>query len=358
MILRGGRRLAVPFLLYAAPCPLRIASLHFVRYAKAAAGHVYTVPFIERHMQMLRFFVHPSPYAVRFAGILGLLVLPHLSHASSTGLQADWCKRLVPRLSEVSLGACESAQLAPSGSYSLQQFPILVRHIPAHKKDGTTQAVRVLMLGGIHGDELTAASIVFKWMEFLHRPLARSFEWKIAPVLNPDGLLAASPKRVNANGVDLNRNFPTPGWEHEAPHYWASKTRRDPRRFPGKLPLSEPESRWLHEEIERYRPHVIISVHAPFGVLDFDGPAHPPRRFGHLHLNQVGVYPGSLGNYSGLHKNIPVITIELPNARAMPSKQEVQRIWQDMLAWIQTSVPSPSGQSGTLQTIKHSASGK
>jgi murein tripeptide amidase MpaA len=30
------------------------------------------------------------------------------------------------------------------------------------------------------------------------------------PVLNPDGMLAAKPRRVNANGVDLNRNFPTP----------------------------------------------------------------------------------------------------------------------------------------------------
>ncbi|MDQ9169071.1 M14 family murein peptide amidase A [Oxalobacteraceae bacterium R-40] len=307
---------------------------------------------------MMKFSVDSSPYAVRLAGIFVLLAFPLLAQASVTNLQTDWCKRLVPRLPEVSQAACESAQLSPSGSYSLQKFPILARHIPAQKKDGMTQAVRVLMLGGIHGDELTAASIVFKWMEFLHRPLARSFEWKIAPVVNPDGLLAASPKRVNANGVDLNRNFPTPNWEHEAPHYWASKTRSDPRRFPGKLPLSEPESRWLHEEIERFRPHVIISVHAPYGVLDFDGPAHPPRRFGHLHLNQVGVYPGSLGNYSGLHKNIPVITIELPNARAMPSRQEVQRIWQDMLTWIQTSVPSPSGQNGTLQTIRHSSSGK
>lgn len=56
-------------------------------------------------------------------------------------------------------------------------------------------------------------------------------------------------------------------------------------------------------------------IHAPFGVRDFDGPAKPPQRFGRLIFNRVGVYPGSLGNYSGLHKkNIPIITIELPNA--------------------------------------------
>lgn len=67
---------------------------------------------------------------------------------------------------------------------------------------------------------------------------------------------------------------------------------------------------------------------APFCVLDFDGPAKPPQRFGRLIFNRVGVYPGSLGNYSGLHKSIPVITIALPNAGSMPPDAEVRRIWR------------------------------
>jgi hypothetical protein len=142
--------------------------------------------------------------------------------------------------------------------------------------------------------------------------------------------------------VDLNRNFPTPGWEKEAPQYWAKHTKSDPRRFPGHAPLSEPESRWVNDEIERFKPDVIISVHAPFGVLDFDGPVHPPNKFGRLVFTPVGVYPGSLGNYSGRHKNVPVITIELPNARAMPAPADVQRIWADMLTWIQKNVPRKS----------------
>ena len=81
-------------------------------------------------------------------------------------------------------------------------------------------------------------------------------------------------------------------------------------------------------------------MHAPFGVLDFDGPAKPPHRLGRLIFNRVGVYPGSLGNYSGLHKNIPVITIELPNAGTMPPDAEVRRIWQDMLTWMQRNLPA------------------
>ncbi len=216
--------------------------------------------------------------------------------------------------------------------------------------------VRILLLGGIHGDELTASAIVFQWMQRMNGPLAQGFEWKIVPVVNPDGLLASKPNRVNANGVDLNRNFPTPGWQHDAKRYWAQRTGRDPRRFPGAAPLSEPESRWVHEEMERFRPHVIISVHAPFGVLDFDGPVTPPQRFGRLVFNRVGVYPGSLGNYSGVHKSVPVITIELPNARAMPPDAEVRRIWQDMLSWINRNVSSDTD--GLRRTLSRTAEKK
>jgi murein peptide amidase A len=257
-------------------------------------------------------------------------------NAPAAGL-SDWCKSLSPRLPGISTAACQKSVLAPSGGQSRNGFPILTRDIAASAQSGKAP-LKVLLLGGIHGDELTASAIVFLWMQWMQTPAAQGLQWKIAPAVNPDGLLAAKPKRVNANGVDLNRNFPTPGWQQDAPRYWAKTTGSDPRRFPGKAPLSEPESRWVSDTIESFKPDVIISVHAPFGVLDLDGPAKPPRKFGRLLYNRVGVYPGSLGNYSGLHKQVPVVTIELPNAQTMPPEAETKRIWQDMLAWIQRNV--------------------
>jgi hypothetical protein len=263
--------------------------------------------------------------------------------------QNDWCKRLTPRLPEVSMAMCEKAALVPTGAASLMGFPILVKRIPARTAAGV-QPVRVLLLGCIHGDELTASAIVFHWLQWINSAQAQQFHWHVVPVLNPDGLLAPRPQRVNANGVDLNRNFPTPGWQQDAPAYWAKKTGKDPRRFPGKAPLSEPESKWVNDEIARFKPDVIISVHAPFGVLDFDGPAQPPRNFGRLMFNRVGIYPGSLGNYGGMHKKVPVVTIELPNALDMPPVAESRRIWQDMLNWIEKNVAQENAQPpATLQ---------
>lgn len=265
----------------------------------------------------------------------------------------DLCQRVSTRIPGVSKATCANSALTSSGVLSHNGIPILERDFsPVGQAAGVTpvlnqkRPVRVLLLGGIHGDELSASAIVFQWMQRIQTPMAQQFQWKVAPMVNPDGLLADKPKRVNAKGVDLNRNFPTPGWHQDAPRYWAKATGKDPRRFPGHAPLSEPESRWVSDAIERFHPDVIISVHAPFGVLDFDGPATPPRRFGRLVYNRVGVYPGSLGNYSGLYKHVPVITIELPNARAMPPDAEVQRIWQDMLSWIKRNAPQQAAVSG------------
>jgi hypothetical protein len=275
------------------------------------------------------------PLCALFAG------LPTQAGNATVMQAAQWCAKLTPRLPGISNNLCQDSKLMPTGVSSLRGFPLLARQIPVARKSGKAP-LRVLLMGGIHGDELTSSSIVFRWMQRMNTPEAQQFEWSVMPVVNPDGLLAPKPKRVNANGVDLNRNFPTPDWQKDAPKYWKLRTRSDPRRFPGHAPLSEPESRWVNDEMLRFRPDVIISVHAPYGLLDFDGSVSPPQKFGRLILNRVGVYPGSLGNYSGVHKNVPVITIELPNAQKMPTDAEVQRIWSDMLLWINGHVVSQS----------------
>ena len=190
----------------------------------------------------------------------------------------------------------------------------------------------------MHGDELSAASVALHWLRMAQVAPAQT-QWRFIPVLNPDGLMRKTPWRMNAQGVDLNRNFPTPNWQKEAKIYWEQSTRKDPRRWPGPKPLSEPESRYLHDEMARFKPQAIVSIHAPYGVLDFDGPVMPPTKLGRLHLNQVGVFPGSLGNYSGIQKGIPVVTVELPSALRTPTDPEMARMWRDLLAWMDKTLP-------------------
>lgn len=269
------------------------------------------------------------------AATLILGVLSALAAASEPAQRpvaaASPCIELAATLPNVRRELCESAQLVPGAARSVKGRPIWARDIaPTHP------ALRVLVIGAIHGDELSSASVALHWIRLASQAPAETpqpIHWRFVPVLNPDGVLARPPTRVNASGVDLNRNFPTPNWQRDARIYWEKRTARDPRRWPGPQPLSEPESRFLHEQMRSFNPQLIVSIHAPYGVLDFDGPSVPPSRLGRLYLDQVGIFPGSLGNYGGVHKGVPVVTVELPNSLRTPLDAEMRQMWLDLLRW-------------------------
>ncbi|MFN3616940.1 MAG: M14 family murein peptide amidase A [Aquabacterium sp.] len=240
---------------------------------------------------------------------------------------AEFCQRVTRKLPNVSPALCAQAQLGSGAARSVRGVPLFQRDVVS-----PNPTLRVLVVGGIHGDELSSTALAFHWIRAA-KEMPSNIHWRFVPLMNPDGMLQRRPWRMNANGVDLNRNFPTPNWDKEATHYWQQRTKRDPRRYPGPKPLSEPESRWLHDEMERWKPHLIVSIHAPYGVLDFDGPTVPPQRLGRLYLDQVGIFPGSLGNYGGVHKKVPVVTIELPSAIRTPQEAEIRQMWLDLLRW-------------------------
>lgn len=264
------------------------------------------------------------------AGALAALALSGAAQAM------PGCREFAQRFPQLSQAACEQARLEPGTGRSVHGVPLYSRDIP---QPGAR--LRVLVVGMVHGDELTAATLAFHWIGLAaaqvppHQPV----HWRFIPVLNPDGALARPPRRTNANGVDLNRNFPTVGWQEQAPRYWEQRTRKDPRRWPGPSPLSEPESRFLLAQIEAFQPQLIVAIHAPYGVLDFDGPSVPPTRLGRLVLDQVGIFPGSLGNWGGVERGVPVVTIELGHAVRAPSPAEMGQMWQDLHRWMAERLP-------------------
>ena len=255
------------------------------------------------------------------------------------------CAVFAARLPNLKKELCEAAQLQPTAARSVKGQTLWVRDMAPPNAN-----LRVLVVGAIHGDELSSASVAFHWIkqaEQMPSDSPQTIAWRFVPVLNPDGIMVQPPRRVNANGVDLNRNFPTPNWERDAKIYWEKRTSKDPRRYPGPKPLSEPESQFLHQQMQSFQPNLIVSIHAPYGVLDFDGPSVPPSRLGRLYLDQVGIFPGSLGNYGGVHKGVPVVTIELPNSMRTPLDAEMRQMWIDLLRWTSEKVaPAPVVDTG------------
>src|SRR6185312_1749496 len=101
-----------------------------------------------------------------------------------------------------------------------------------------------MIFGAFHDNEPASPAVV----ESLRRYLAlHPEEWAgrkiiLVPVTNPDGRRRSS--RVNARGVDLNRNFPGT-WQFTATAL---------RYNPGPTPASEPETQAVMHLVEKYSP--------------------------------------------------------------------------------------------------------
>lgn len=179
-----------------------------------------------------------------------------------------------------------------------------------NKKEG--QSKRILVFGLIHGDEPLAGEMALEWAQRLFTLRDKKIEarndWRIVPMLNPDGLYAKT--RTNSHGIDLNRNFPSRGWEEEAPKYFEKVGKKD-RRYPGEKPASEAETRCAIAQIKDFKPDFIVSVHTPYHVLDFDGPQMAFPKYKDLPWRALGTFPGSLGRFMWRDNSVPVLTVEL-----------------------------------------------
>lgn len=192
------------------------------------------------------------------------------------------------------LDSCKSAQGTPIFHYE--------------KKAATENAKKVLVFSLIHGDETEAGVVGRYWMERLHEISPRN-NWRIVPILNPDGVLLKT--RTNANKIDLNRNFPTRDWSDKAVQFWHAQTKSNPRRYPGSVAASESETKCALQHIGDYQPHFVVSIHTPLNVLDYDGPKVKSPNYSYLPWHSLGHFPGSLGRYMWFERDIPVLTIEL-----------------------------------------------
>ena len=233
-------------------------------------------------------------------------------------------KNLASKNSDALLkAACENVKVM-DGCQSVKGVPIF--HFD--KKGIHSSKQKILVFSLIHGDETPAGSVGRFWMERLQSIDPRN-SWRVVPILNPDGVKLKT--RTNANGVDVNRNFPTRDWEKQAKVYWEKDSKKNPRRFPGDKSGSEPETQCALKHIEDFKPDFVVSIHTPLKVLDFDGPTVKPPKFDYLPWKSLGNYPGSLGRYLWMERKTPVLTAEFKEDKP-PEKPLVQL--QDIIGFL------------------------
>lgn len=165
----------------------------------------------------------------------------------------------------------------------------------------------VLIIGVFHGDEPQGKYLIDKYLS----------EEKVGenllfiPCLNPDGMELN--QRTNANSVDLNRNFPTKNWGEDGSGAGSDAS----AYFGGVSPASEIETKFVIDVIKKYSPSFILTLHAPYKVVNYDGPAEVQAQkiskiIGYPVEASIGYpTPGSFGTYCGVERNIPTITLEL-----------------------------------------------
>lgn len=157
----------------------------------------------------------------------------------------------------------------------------------------------ILIIGVFHGDEPQGKYLIDNYLNIYESKLL------FIPCLNPDGM--AQGVRTNSNGVDLNRNFPTDNWELTEKNEF----------FGGNSPASEIETQFVASIIEKYSPKMILTLHAPFKVVNYDGDAKEicekiSKIIDYPVEASIGYpTPGSFGTYAGVERKIPTITLEL-----------------------------------------------
>lgn len=161
-------------------------------------------------------------------------------------LAPDQGDALLEQLSSTS----EAAQLVTLGT-SVEGRPIQGLVLG---RDPAESAPTYRILGGHHGDEWSSSEVALAVAQALveqveDQRIARILEastiW-IVPYVNPDGVVMGN--RLNANVVDLNRNY-AHGWSHSEP-------------FGGPWPFSEPETRAIRALGLHTRPMAGLSLHS------------------------------------------------------------------------------------------------
>ena len=180
---------------------------------------------------------------------------------------------------------------------------------------------KTLIIGAIHGVEPQSKEICELYRnEIKDKPFAEDCYLLIIPCINPDGV--ALKTRCNANGVDLNRNFPSSTWNN-IPHLGNNAY------YPGVKPASEPETKIIVSLLNKYNFKKIISIHTNHYIqyrnppmINYDGNQSKELALKLSHAtglisgDDVGhPTPGSLGGWVGFDLKKISITVELDDTK-------------------------------------------
>ena len=132
------------------------------------------------------------------------------------------------------------------------EFGRSVQGVPLtfYRRQSGSDGARVLVIGCIHGDEFVGNRVVDILRDM---PLEGNIDLWMVRSMNPDGQQLRT--RQNANGVDLNRNFPGNWQKIGKPGSW---------QYSGSDSASEPEVQGIVKLGELVKPQFVIWYHQDY----------------------------------------------------------------------------------------------
>jgi predicted deacylase len=165
---------------------------------------------------------------------------------------------------------------------SVRGAPLRAVRVPTTSIDAGFEAPRVLCSANIHGPEFVGGAVALGLLEQLvvGDPAAATLRGRaeiwVVPCINPDGYARTwacegrgtlAELRTNERGVDLNRNYPLPSGATAGRLPGAGSTRLGAATYRGPSPLSEPETRALHELCAAQRFAASANMHSFMGTI-------------------------------------------------------------------------------------------
>jgi Zinc carboxypeptidase len=271
--------------------------------------------------------------------------------------------------------AALGGELVPYGQ-SVQGRRLLAARIgPTHA--AAADCPRVLISANIHGLEYIGSRLTMGVLQ--ESPPAEILELRqkaelwVIPCLNPDGYArtweqqghgSVAQLRSNANGVDLNRNFPLPTGAVRRRLPGAGSTTPGAATYVGSAPLSEPETAALSALLHEQRFAAAINIHSflgrtiPAHVTDRDSyetyatlcrtfsQAQKSWHYPRLASRWLDTFTGELEDYQHHHLGTWAMCLEtfslpaslLQNLRAPSAFFRFNP--RDPMPWVQNDVPA------------------
>jgi hypothetical protein len=197
----------------------------------------------------------------------------------------------------------------------------------------------VLYIAAMEGNEQNSANLLAQWIPNIDANADKIPSYRtlvIIPQINPDGYAADT--RTNADGIDLNRNFPANNWQTQVTEPLANTTWTNDG---GPNPLSEPESQAIAAYTQNNHPRLTLTMHSHGAIVEANDAADSDA-LGIQYANLAGYAPiptNQIGNFfdyttTGAYEDwmhdklsLPALEVELESPTNTEYSRNLPALW-------------------------------